>query len=111
MSEVSYLVELTAGATRDLDDIVDHLAGLRGADDAATLIDTFLETIVTLERFPMRGAVPQELDALGIREFRQILLGHFRLIYRVIGERVVILIIADGRRDMRALLERRLLGQ
>ncbi|KUR80342.1 type II toxin-antitoxin system RelE/ParE family toxin [Novosphingobium sp. Fuku2-ISO-50] len=111
MSDVHYAVELTAGATRELEDIVDHLAALRGADDAAVLLDAFLESIATLERFALRGAVPQELDALGIREFRQILLGHFRLIYRVIGERVVILIIADGRRDMRALLERRLLGQ
>ena len=111
MSDVHYAVDMTAGAARDLEHIVDHFAALRGADDAAALLDTFLEAIATLERFASRGAVPHELDALGLHEFRQILLGHFRLIYRVIGERVVILINADGRRDMRALLERRLLGQ
>jgi toxin ParE1/3/4 len=55
--------------------------------------------------------MPKELETLGIREFRQILLGQYRIIYRVIAKKVFILIIADGRRDMRALLERRLLNR
>lgn len=55
--------------------------------------------------------MPKELQGLGLREFRQVLLRHFRVIYRVIGDRVVILAIADGRRDMRELLERRLLAR
>lgn len=48
---------------------------------------------------------------MGVREFWQILLDWYRLIYRVIGSKVVILIIAGGRRDMQALFERRLLGR
>lgn len=32
------------------------------------------------------------------------------MIYRVIGRQVFIYLIADGRRDMQALLQRRLLG-
>jgi hypothetical protein len=34
----------------------------------------------------------------------------YRLIYRVVGQQVVIYLIADGRRDMQPLLARRLLG-
>jgi len=111
MTDRRFAVELTNGAARDLEEIADRLAALRGADDAAALMEKLLATIGTLERFPQRGAVPQELDALGLVEFRQILLDPYRLIYRVIGDRVVVLVIADGRRDMRTLLERRLLGQ
>ena len=33
----------------------------------------------------------------------------YRIIYRVMGDGVYVLVIADGRRDMRALLQRRLL--
>ena len=34
----------------------------------------------------------------------------YRVIYRVVGERVYVYLIADGRRDMQGLLQRRLLG-
>jgi hypothetical protein len=33
----------------------------------------------------------------------------YRIIYRIIGEYVYVMLIADGRRDMQALLQRRLL--
>ncbi len=111
MPEAVYAVELTQGAEDDLEEIHGYIAKLRGAEDADALIDQFLAIIDTLESFPERGGVPKELEGLGLREFRQVLLRHFRLIYRVIGDRVVILVIADGRRDMRELLERRLLGR
>ncbi len=48
---------------------------------------------------------------LSFREFRQILLDPSRLFYRVIGSKVVIFVVMDGRRDMQALLERRILGR
>ncbi len=102
-------VELTQGAEDDLEEIHAHLAENRSADDAEALLDEFIVVIESLEQFPLRGAVPKELDALGMREFRQLLLRQYRLIYRVIAARVYILIIADGRREMQALLERRLL--
>ncbi|MGN6095611.1 MAG: type II toxin-antitoxin system RelE/ParE family toxin [Bosea sp. (in: a-proteobacteria)] len=111
MKEGRFEVELTQGAEDDLEAIHDHLAEYRSTDAAESLLDTFLEKISTLECYPERGSVPKELEALGVREFRQILLDPFRLIYRVIGRKVVIFVIADGRRDMQALLERRLLGR
>ncbi|HEY6815980.1 MAG TPA: type II toxin-antitoxin system RelE/ParE family toxin [Croceibacterium sp.] len=111
MTAERYDVELTQGAEDDLEAIHGYLAEHRSPDDADALLDAFLAAIETLERHPLRGGVPKELDALGIREFRQILLQPYRLIYRVAGSKVFILLIADGRRDMQALLERRLLGR
>jgi toxin ParE1/3/4 len=111
MTEGRFEVELTQGAEDDLEAIHDYLAESRSVDAAGSLLDAFLEKISTLERYPERGGIPKELEALGIREFRQILLDPYRLIYRVIGSRVVIFVIADGRRNMQALLERRLLGR
>ena len=48
---------------------------------------------------------------MGIREYRQTHFKPYRLIYRVIGERVYVYVIADSRRDMQSLLARRLLGR
>ncbi len=111
MTDAHFDVELTEGAEGDLEAIHDYIAENRSEDAAELLLDAFLEKISTLERHPERGNVPKELEALGIREFRQIHLDPYRLIYRVGGSKVVILLIADGRRDMQALLERRLLGR
>jgi toxin ParE1/3/4 len=104
-------VELTEGAEDDLEAIFDYLAQDRSVEDATRLLDAFEDKIRTLERYPLRGAIPKELQSLGIREFRQLLMNPYRLIYRVVGRKVFIVVVADGRRDMQRLLEQRLLGR
>lgn len=111
MTPSHFEVELTQGAEDDLEGIHDYLSKHRSMEAAEALLDAFLDKIQTLERYPEQGSVPNELEAIGIRDFRQVLLDLYRLIYRVIDSKVVILVIADGRRDMQTLLERRLLGQ
>ncbi|MBU0554374.1 MAG: type II toxin-antitoxin system RelE/ParE family toxin [Alphaproteobacteria bacterium] len=111
MPQPRFAVALTQGAEDDLEEIHAYLAEQRSPDDADALLDECLSVIESLESFPARGAVPKELDALGIRDFRQVLMRQYRLIYRVIDHTVFILLIADGRRDMQALLERRVLGR
>ncbi len=56
-----------------------------------------------------RGTYPKELLALGIRDYREIFFKPYRVIYRIIGNKVHVLLIVDGRRDMQTLLQRRLL--
>jgi len=45
----------------------------------------------------------------GIREYREVYFKPYRIIYRVCPEGVYAMVIADGRRDMQSLLQRRLL--
>ncbi|WP_297448972.1 hypothetical protein [Ferrovum sp.] len=59
---------------------------------------------------PERSVYPKELLALGIRDYRQTAFKPYQVIYRVMGQKVYIYVIADGRRDMQSLLARRLLG-
>lgn len=74
------------------------------------MLNRLLEAAETPATFPERGSFPKELLALGIRDYRQIFFKPYRVIYRVIGQRVYVYLIADGRRDMQSLLTRRLLG-
>jgi toxin ParE1/3/4 len=62
-----------------------------------------------LSESPERGAYPKELLALGIRDYREIFFKPYRILYRVLDKNVYVLLIADGRRDMQSLLQRRLL--
>ena len=63
-----------------------------------------------LKGFPERGSNPEELVALGIREYRETFFKPYRIVYHIDRGRVFISLIADGRRDMRSLLARRLLA-
>jgi len=105
-----YEVLLTEGAERDLESIYDHLSEFDSPASANRVIDRLLKVAGALAAIPERGAHPGELLALGIRDFRQVHFKPYRLIYRIVGKRVFICLVADGRRDMQSLLMRRLLG-
>lgn len=107
---MAFTVLLTAGAQRDLAEIVDYIAEFDSAANANRVLDKLLSVAESLADFPDRGSHPRELLALGIREFRQIFFKPYRLIHSVTGNAVHVHLIADGRRDMQALLQRRLLA-
>ena len=103
-------VRLTAGAEWDLESIYGYIAEFDSSASANHVLDRLLKSAENLATLPERGAYPRELLELGIREYRQVFFKPYRLIYRIIGQQVFIVLIADGRRDMQALLARRLLG-
>lgn len=110
MSETLYEVLLTVGAEQDMEELYDYIAEYDCAVNASRVLDQLLEVAQSLEIFPERGADPKELIALGIRDYRQTSFKPYRVIYRVLGHKVYIHLIVDGRRDMQSLLARRLLG-
>ncbi|MGC9237603.1 MAG: type II toxin-antitoxin system RelE/ParE family toxin [Thiomonas sp.] len=110
MAGRKYEVLLTAGAEQDLESIYDHIAEFDRKANADYVLDRLLEVVESLATFPERGVYPKELAALGIRDYRQTAFKPYRVIYRVMEQKVYIYVIADGRRDMQSLLARRLLG-
>ncbi len=104
-----FAVQITEAAEVDLQQIIEAVAERASPASAEKLLDDLLERVSTLETFPDRGSVPGELAPLGIKDFRQLVFQTYRVIYRVIGDAVFVLVIADGRQDMQSLLERRLL--
>jgi toxin ParE1/3/4 len=105
-----YAVTFDRDAEDDLDEIVTYIADHDSAARAVAVANNIERQIRALATFPQRGAYPRELLEYDIRDFREAYFGPYRIIYRVVERKVVIVLIADGRRDMRALLARRLLG-
>ena len=105
-----YEVLLTADAERDLEDLFDYIAEHDSNASANHVLDRIEKSIESLSSFPERGSFPKELLALGIKDYRQVFFKPYRMIYRIFEKRVYIYLIVDGRRDMRTLLERRLLA-
>ena len=94
----------------DAADLPDDIAALKAMLIASKAREVRKdERIERLETFPLRGAMLPELEPLGMREFRQIIAAPYRIVYRLFDRRVVIVLIAHGRRDFTQLLEERLL--
>jgi len=105
-----FSVWLTDDAARDLGELFDYVATAHGAGEAEQLLGRIERAVASLSESPERGPHPKELLALGIREYREVFFNPYRIVYRVAGDNVFVLLVADGRRDLRTLLQRRLLG-
>ena len=105
-----YEVLLTAGAEQDLESIHDYIAEFDSVANADHVLDRLMDVVDGLAQFPERGSYPKELVALGMKAYRQTAFKPYRVIYRILGSRVVIYLIVDGRRDIQSVLARRLLG-
>jgi toxin ParE1/3/4 len=102
-------VFLTDDAARDLEEIYERIAEHDGPFKAGHVLDRIEQVVDSLAAFPDRGAHPKELLELGIHDYRQTFFKPYRVIYRVVGQRVYVYLIVDGRRDMQVVLARRLL--
>jgi len=102
-------VFLTADAARDLDDLYQCIVRHDTPGGAERVLTGIEKALDSLTDSPDRGGYPKELLDLGIRDYREIFFKTYRVIYRVEGDRVYVFLIADGRRDMQALLQRRLM--
>ena len=107
---MTFDVFLTEDALRDLEDITAHIAAHDSPQAARRVLDKISDAVTRLSEMPDRGNVPPELLETGIRDYREVRFKPYRILYGVTENLVHILLIADGRRDLRALLERRLLS-
>ena len=104
-----YSVSLTDDAATDLEELIEYIDKHDSPASADGVLARIDKALTSLSGNPHRGVYPRELSAIGVREYREVFFKPYRIIYRVIEDDVLVLLIADGRRDMQALLERRLL--
>jgi toxin ParE1/3/4 len=97
-------------AERDLNDIADYIAAHDSPSNAKYVVEKLLAATSSLASHPDAGTRVKELEGVASREYRQVFFKPYRVIYRVMGKKVFIYVVADGRRDMQALLIRRMLG-
>lgn len=106
---MTFQVFLTDDASRDVEELYDYIASHDTPEKADYVLDQIDKAFASLSENPERGAYPKELLAVGLREYREIFFKPYRIIYRVMTNNVYVMVVADGRRDMQTLLQRRLL--
>ena len=102
-------VHLTRDAVHDLEEIDEYTGRHDGPGRASHVLNRIERAFASLGDHPYRGRHPRELIEIGVREYREVFFKPYRIIYRVTGDGVYVLLIADGGRDMQTLLQRRLL--
>ncbi|MDI9414124.1 MAG: type II toxin-antitoxin system RelE/ParE family toxin [Bacillota bacterium] len=104
----NFKVFWTHTAVRDLRRIVEYIAieDLVAAERIYGLIRGKTEGLAQL---PHRGRIVPELQLQGVLLYREIVQVPWRIIYRALEDRVVILAIIDGRRNASDILLERIL--
>lgn len=106
---MKYQVFITGDAERDILDLYDYILSSDSIGSADYVYKNIKENCLRLSDFPSKGHYPLELERIGITEYREIHFKLYRIIYQLIGDKVFIHCVLDGRRDLQEILERRLL--
>lgn len=106
---MSFKVVILESAEQDLKELRAYIVKNFSVDTWRTSYAQIKEAIRNLKEFPQAGSIPEEIEKLNLAQYRQVLSGMNRVIYEVRLDVIYIHIVADARRDMSTLLNRRLL--
>ena len=99
---MTFQVQLTRDAARNLEEIYHHI----NRRSSSALADNFLgqvhKVFQTLSEGPRRGTFPAELLDIGFHDYREVSCKPYRIIYRVMGHTVYVLLITEEPQDTNA---------
>lgn len=100
----------TTPAAEDLQDVVDYLL-----EDSAPAAEKFLDKIEQavgkLTSHGRMGRVVPELSKHNITRYREVVVSPWRVFYRAEGQKVYVLAVIDGRRNIEDILLRRMIRE
>jgi plasmid stabilization system protein ParE len=100
-------VRWTRAAESDLLGIISRIAQDRPVA-AAEILARIRRKAESLPEFSERGRVVPELGRLGTKEYRELILAPWRILYRIRSRQVEIMAVLDSRRNVEDLLLQRL---
>ena len=104
---MSYKVRLAQAALNDLYAISDYYLAQVSDKVAENILNNIQASIQNLEDWPERGTIPAELTVTGITRYRQVLSSVYRIIYRIKGNNVYVVMVIDGGKGIASALIRR----
>ena len=97
----------TATAEEDLWNIVDFISE-DNFPAALNVLRRLQEHAAVLNKFSGRGRIVPELHQHGIRQYRELVMAPWRIIYRIDDANVYVMAVFDSRRNLEDLLLERL---
>jgi toxin ParE1/3/4 len=93
-------------------DIIESYEYVLYNDSRQKANDVFIEiqnACESLSELPERGHLPPELKNIGVLDYREIHCKPYRIIYQITGNKVFVHCVLHGKRDIKELLEKRLI--
>ena len=109
MGQASLKLRILDEAQEDTKDLRRYILRGFGAEAWKQTSAQLAVTFANIRQFPQSGYVPAELTDFGGLNFREVLSGQNRVIYEVRDDAIYVHVITDTRRDLRMLLQKRLL--
>jgi toxin ParE1/3/4 len=101
-----YSIFWTSSAKKDLNEIIDYIS-----IDSKKIA---LEKLIQIEKvtnkiinFPKKGRIIPELEKRNITMYREIIIKPWRIFYKIEENRIPIIAVIDGRRNIEEILLRR----
>lgn len=110
MKPVEYSVSWSRWALVDFESIIDFISedSMGGAE---AVYHKIKDSAIRLEKHPEIGRIVPELKSQNIDIYREIIIQHWRLIYKITDEKVDVMAVIDGRRDIDDALIRRMINR
>ncbi|MDR3000018.1 MAG: type II toxin-antitoxin system RelE/ParE family toxin [Fibromonadaceae bacterium] len=105
-----YAVNLTKEAEADLEEIISYIAS-DSVQNAFKILDKLQNKVNSLNKMPERGRYVPELLDKNIRDYKELIVSPWRIIYKIDENKVDVLTIIDGRRNLQEILLEKLLRQ
>jgi plasmid stabilization system protein ParE len=102
-------VHFLKSAEQDLKDLKAYIIKNWGKTAWQNSYGNIKAAIANIQDFPQHGKVPEELAAVHLGQYRQVLSGMNRIIYEMRQSTIFIHIICDTRRDLVPILHQRLI--
>ncbi|QIA01091.1 type II toxin-antitoxin system RelE/ParE family toxin [Pseudomonas fluorescens] len=106
---MSLKVVILQSAETDLKDLRTYLIKQFSPQTWHSTYASLRIAIRSLASLPYSGSIPEEIERLNLGQYRQVISGLNRIIYEVREQTIYIHIIADTRKNLPALLMKRLL--
>lgn len=105
----SYNVLWTETAENDLVSIIEHIAR-ENPLQANKIFGDIRKIAENIRTFPDRGRIVPELKDQGVMLYRELIIGPWRMIYRMSEDRVYVLSVLDSRPNVEDILLMRLIA-
>ena len=109
MADKDYEIFWTHWANFDLKDILTYISR-DSPQTAHKIMDKIDETVNNLVFFPNKGRKIPELASYNVGNYREIIISPWRLFYKVEENKIYIIGIIDGRRNIEDILLKRLMN-
>lgn len=95
-------------AENDLKGIIDYIA-IDSPENALNIFQKIKKKSLSLYTIPERGRIVPELKDQGIMHYRELIVSHWRIFFRIAENKVYVLSVLDSRRNIEDILLARLI--